>query len=398
MHPDLAQAAHLLLSIAGPTPEHIEMSRSGPAKYYSVAHAITLEECAKHLQGIKTRGVTLRHPGHMTRALAFDADVHRLYPGWWWMIGAAQHLADVGYRVLLEPSPAGRGGHLWIVFDDLVDVRAARRHVCEIAPILRDVKEYWPGPEHVTTWNKVRLPGGRYVSPDLSAWCKLYDVNGQELARDGLAAARVLLAYQTPVGIVPPHSPDDLLDAEVDPPTPAVNRSLDCPTLPSQLGAVSSEKISTDARQQEKYAQANRFLWFHYTPRQVADWYNARHLADDLIDFDRSGMANAGEIGRPERTSSLARTRDGQHWSDFGAGALHDDGRLDGGDVLELLVRMKGGRKAEILRQLGQEMIAEARAELERAARSEVLPDQWVQIIMSEAGWTRYWHLRNGQS
>ena len=71
MHPDLAQAAHLLLSIAGPAPEHIEMSRSGPAKYYSVAHAITLDECAKHLQGIKTRGATLHHPEHMTRALAF---------------------------------------------------------------------------------------------------------------------------------------------------------------------------------------------------------------------------------------------------------------------------------------------------------------------------------------
>src|SRR6266702_5111917 len=127
MHPDLAQAAHLLLAIAGPEPLHIEMSKTGPAKYYTVDHAITLGECAKHLQGIKTRGATLRYPGHMTRALAFDADVHRLYPGWWWMTGAAQHLADAGYRVLLEPSPAGRGGHLWIIFDGLVDVRAARR-------------------------------------------------------------------------------------------------------------------------------------------------------------------------------------------------------------------------------------------------------------------------------
>ncbi len=32
-----------------------------------------------NLQGIKTRGATLRHPGQLTRALAFDADVYRLY-------------------------------------------------------------------------------------------------------------------------------------------------------------------------------------------------------------------------------------------------------------------------------------------------------------------------------
>src|SRR5215472_12991325 len=109
MHLDLAQAAHLLLSIAGPTPSQIEMSRTGPAKYYTVGHALTLDECAKHLQGIKTRGATLCHPGQFTRALAFDTDVSRPYPGWCGVCGAAQHLASVGYRVLLEPSPAGRG-------------------------------------------------------------------------------------------------------------------------------------------------------------------------------------------------------------------------------------------------------------------------------------------------
>ncbi|GLV61194.1 hypothetical protein KDH_80100 [Dictyobacter sp. S3.2.2.5] len=395
MHPDLLQAAHLLFSIAGPAPEHIKMSRSGPAKYYTISHAITLEECARHLQGIKTRGATLRHPEHQTRALAFDADVTRLYPGWWWITGAAQHLAAAGYRPLLEPSPAGRGGHLWLIFEDLVDVRAARRHVCQIAPVLRDVKEYWPGPEHAPRWNKVRLPGGRYVSPDRSAWCQLYDAHGQELSRDGLAAAQVLLTSQTPVGIVPPSSPDDLRDTEANAPV----RPQAHPALPAPPGASSSRTAATtDGRQQKHDAASHRFLWFHYTPRQVADWYNARHTADDLIEFDRHGMANAGLIGRPERTPSLARTPDGRHWTDFGAGALQDDGRVDGGDVLELLVRINGGRKAEILRQLGQEMVAEARAELERAAQASVLPAPWVQEIMSEAGWTRYWRLRRGQS
>jgi len=392
MHPDLAQAAHLLLSIAGPESSQIEMSKTGPAKYYSVGHALTLDECAKHLQGIKTRGATLRHPGQLTRALAFDTDVYRLYPGWWWVLGAAQHLVEAGYRVLLEPSPAGRGGHMWIIFDDLVDARAARTHVVRLAPILADVGEYWPGPASAVKWNKVRLPGGKYVAPEFTAWCKLYDADRQLLSEHGLAAARVLLEYQTPTSIIP-LLPLDYQELQA----PTDDRCIGPPAVPRDTIRRRNVTWRANAQQQQKYGTTNRFLWFHYTPTQLADWYNARHTANDLLDFDRSGLANAGEIGRPERTPSLALTRDGQHWSDFGAEARRLDGRPDGGDVLELLVRMSGKCKAEILRELGQEMITETRAELERAARSGVLPEQWVQDMMSEAGWTRYWHLRRGQ-
>src|SRR5262249_26037581 len=152
-----------------------------------------------------------------------------------------------------------------------------------------------------------------------------------------------------------------------------------------------------DTAQQQKYGTTNRFLWFHYTPHQIADWYNARHTTNDLLDFDRNGLANAGLIGRLERTPSLSRTRDGQCWSDFGAEARLCDGRPDGGDVLELLVRVSGRCKSEILQELGQEMIKEAHVELEQAAQSGALPAQWVQDMMSETGWTRYWRLRNGQ-
>jgi hypothetical protein len=344
------------------------------------------------LQGIKTRGATLRHPGQLTRALAFDTDVYSLYPGWRWVLSAAQHLAEAGYRVLLEPSPVGRGGHLWIIFNDLVDVRAARHHIFLLAPQLCDIKEYWPGPALAMKWNKVRLPGGKYVAPEFTAWCKLYDENLQLLSDQGLAAARVLCEYQTSISIVP------LLPREnPEPQTPVADQCIESPTAPCSTTRRRSVSEQADTQQQQKYGTTNRFLWFHYIPRQVADWYNARHTTDDLLDFDWSGMANAERIGRPERTSSLARTRDGQHWSDFGAEAQLCDGRPDGGDVLELLVRMSGRHKAEILRQLGQEMITEARAELERAARSDVLPAQWVQDMMSEAGWTRYWSLRKGQ-
>ncbi len=152
-----------------------------------------------------------------------------------------------------------------------------------------------------------------------------------------------------------------------------------------------------DVQQEYKYGAVNKFLWFHYTPAQLAGWYNERHSVDDLLGFDRSGMANAEQIGRPERTPSLGSTRDRQHWADFGAAARQLDGRPDGGDALELLTRVSSQGKSEILRQLGQRMITEACAELERAARCSVLPERWVQDIMSEAGWTRYWRLRKGQ-
>lgn len=124
-----------------------------------------------------------------------------------------------------------------------------------------------------------------------------------------------------------------------------------------------------DAERQGKYGEASRFLWFQYTPAQVAAWYNARHTVDDLLDFDRTGMASAEALGRLERTPSVGSTRDRQHWADFGAAAREDDGRPTGGDVLELRVRTTSGQsKAQVLRELGREMVAEARAELESVA------------------------------
>ncbi len=388
MDTELEQAACLLLEIAGPADEHIEMSAVGPGKYYTVHRAIAFEDCLKHLRGIKTRGAGLRHPEGMTRALAFDSDSTRLYPGWWWMTGAAQQLAAAGYRVLLEPSPARRGGHLWIIFDGLVDARAARHHVCKLAPVLADVPEFWPGPAHAPKWNKVRLPGGRYVSPERSAWCKLYDAQGQLLASNGFAAARVLLHSQTPTSIV--LSLEDN-DQELEMPPDATARqstSMERP-LPTRMPELRAPDLKP-----QKYGEASRFLWFHYSPAHVAAWYNARHTVDDLLDFDRTGMANAEALGRPERTPSVGSTRDREHWADFGAAAREDDGRPTGGDVLELLVRTSGRSKSDILRELGREMVAEARAELERAAERQVEPPVWVQQIMSEAGWNHYRWLR----
>jgi hypothetical protein len=262
MHPDLTAAAQLLLEIAGPADEHIEMSRTGPAKYYTVPRSVTLDDCLKHLRGVKTRGAQLCHPEHMTRALAFDTDTNKIYPGWWWMRGAAQQLTDAGYRVLLEPSPAGRGGHLWIIFDALVDVHAARRHVCELAPVLADVREYWPGPAHAVKWNKVRLPGGRYVTPGKSAWCKLYDANGSRLSDHGLAAARVLLTSQTPASLVPPLPSDEqeMPQGAEDRPASQAERSPSQNDMPQPNTPAARKEDASGPQQQQKYGEATRYL------------------------------------------------------------------------------------------------------------------------------------------
>jgi len=154
---------------------------------------------------------------------------------------------------------------------------------------------------------------------------------------------------------------------------------------------------ASDAQQQQKHSDVNRFLWFRYTPAQVATWYNERHTVDDLVEFDSTRMANAKEVGRSERTPSLGSTRDRRHWADFGSSSRQDDGRPDGGDVLELLVRTSSESKAEILRQLGRDMGASAHAELESAALTDLDPPTWVQEILSESGWTHYWQLRKSR-
>jgi hypothetical protein len=166
-------AAQLLVEIAGPAPVHIEMSARGPKKYYDVHRPLEAKDACAHLQGWKTKGGWIRRPDGMTRALAYDADTEE---GWEELKTAARFLTYGDYVTLLEPSPVGRGGHLWILYSDLVQARDAQRHVCQYAPMLSKVKEYWPGSP-----NKVRLPSGKYVKPGFAAWCKLYDAYGKLL-------------------------------------------------------------------------------------------------------------------------------------------------------------------------------------------------------------------------
>jgi len=195
-------AASLLVEIAGDEHLHAEMNQPGK-KYGPVRHAFNLEDARAHLSGKSTRAARIRRSDGMTRAICVDADNVQ---EWARLEDGGQLLHCAGYRPLLEPAPACSlhpgGGHLWIVFEALVDARCAWRHVCEIAPMLAQDLEYWP----VSAQN-VRLPGGVYVTPEASEQCKLYDALGLVAGKRKEVAA-ALLAYQTPAAIVPAYPPD----------------------------------------------------------------------------------------------------------------------------------------------------------------------------------------------
>jgi hypothetical protein len=95
---------------------------------------------------------------------------------------------------------------------------------------------------------------------------------------------------------------------------------------------------------------------------------------------------------RGEHTASVGLREDG--WVDFGASARRSDGKQDGGDALELTVRVNAEPKPEVMRELARQFVSEAREAVESAAHGGEQPPQWVQAFMSKAGWDHYHHLR----
>jgi hypothetical protein len=381
----LAAAAMLLVEIAGPKPVHIEMSARGPKKYYDVHRPLTVRDTRAHLQGWKTTGACLRHPDGMTRALCYDADTAE---EWQYLVEAAQLLPYGDYLPLLEPSPLQEGehaggGHLWIVYDGLVNVSWAKQHVLQFAPSLRHIKESWPGPGN----HKVRLPGGKYVKPGFAAWCTLTDGEGSMLATDGLSAARVLLDAQTPAEIVPAYPEPEF-----------VGHMSELAALPNSDEQARDEKRrgfalrttpgepQVDSHWQEKYSH---HLWFQFTPAQLATWYNERNKVQALLPLEKNGMGLASWRG--EHTASVGLREDG--WVDFGASARRADGKQDGGDALELRVRVTEEAKSEVMREIARQLVSEAREAVESAAHCGEQPPPWVQAFMSKAGWEHYHQL-----
>ena len=371
----ITDAAQLLLEMAGPSPEHVEMSKTGPAKYYTVHRPLTLEDMIAHLQGKKTVGALLHHPDGKARALCYDADEEE---GWQHLKDAARLLPYGDYCPLLEVSPAGRGGHLWIIYSDLVDAKSAHRHLLQYAPMLSQMKEAWPGPGP----NKVRLPGGRYVSPKVSAWCTLTDWHGALLAPQG-QAAQLLLDAQVPADLVPEYPP------EPEPPSTPKKQPQEQDAVPPTLTPNQTER---DDQWQAKYG--GKSLWFHFTPAQLAAWYNTRHDVREILPPERNKMGRA--VWRGERTASVGYTKDGEGWVDFGARALRSDGKRDGGDALELQARLTQEPKAEVMRQAARALLSDARTIMESAARNNEQLPGWVEQMMTPAGWSHYWNVRKG--
>jgi hypothetical protein len=355
---------------------HIEMSARGPKKYYEVHRRFDERDALAHLQGDRTKGATLRYPEGKTRALCYDADTT---DDWQCLQEAVRILATYGYQPLLEASPVGRGGHLWIIFTDLVRVEAAQCHLLTLAPTLKQICEYWP-----RSMYKVRLPAGTYVKPGFASWCTLTDAHGTLLATDGPQAVSVLLAYQTPFELIP-----EVTRKQHESGPGAEHANTPERQKTNMLARDTVDMGQVDTHWQQQYS--SNALWFQFTPRQLAALYNERYPLSETLHLEPSGMAFSPSV--QERTPSTSITGDGQAWVDFSARSLQPDGKHDGGDALELAARRKGESKAaksNTLREVARMLVREARTALETAARTGERPPTWVAQIMTEAGWQRY--------
>jgi hypothetical protein len=396
---DLRAAAALLLALAGQHDAHIEMSRRGESKYYTVDRPLKIGDLLNHLTGGKARGANCSYPDGQTRGLCWDADDAER---WEVLRQAARQLAQAGYFVILEESPAGRGGHLWVIYDALVNTSAARQHVYSIAPELADLVEYWPGPQDAKRWNRVRLPGAKYVRPGISAWCKLTAVATGESSHNGRSAATLLLANQTPAAIVPAIQSQDDDQAQAR----ELATQSERPALTVIAGGAGDLPNSQDDQAEPEskmqagqvdgqwYAKYNtpegKRLWFSWTPAQLAAWWNDRHSLEEIRPRERNGMALSPNVD--ERTASTAyrQTPDGERYTDFSAGARRADGTHDTGDALELQARISGAPKPELMRQAARELLQEARQALESAARTGQPIPAWLEEIITDAGREHY--------
>jgi len=374
---DLDAAADLLLALAGQANDHIEMAKAGTKKYFTVDRPLTHADLLDHLRGGKARGASCGYRDGQTRGLCWDTDDQE---GWQQMELVAEQLVEAGYFPLLEPSPAERGGHLWIVFDGLVDASAARHHIYSIALGLSKFAEYWPGPQDAARWNRVRLPGARYTRPGIAAWCKLISTADGEMSTDGQGAATLLLSHQTPVSLVP---------VVVDPIAPLAE------ALPNTVANAQDEVLGNDqgskmrlgnvvdAQWDEHYnTEQGKRLWFRWSPHYLVAWWNERHDLDELLPSEHNGYGLASWRG--ERTASVAKR--GERWADFGASARTADGNPDTGDALELQQRLTGAPKSEIMRQASRELLQEARQALESAAKNGQPLPAWLEDIIRDEG------------
>lgn len=378
------EAAALLLAIAGSDDEFIEMIPQ-PQKYTTVHQPLTQDDMLAHLAGEKTIGGRCFHPGGMTRAVCFDGDTEQEST---LIRQSARKLAMVGYLPLLDAPPEGRPSleryhkhslHLWAVFDAPVQIAAAYADIYRIAPELETLKEHWPVMSETPRGTRVRLPGGKYVMPGYSGWCQITNVASGETCQAGEGVARLLVRCQTPASIVPPYVPPD-------PPPATTSDGEDSSTSIMRSGEI-------DETWRTKYG-AESGLWFAFTSRQVAAWYNHRHSLDEIRPRERNGMVLSPNGDERTASTHYRMTPEGERYTDFSRHGLRPDGSRDGGDALELTARVSGKSKGELLRQAARELLQEARNTLESAATQGNPWPAWIDEIITDAGRAHYEQIR----
>ncbi|MGZ3947105.1 MAG: TOTE conflict system archaeo-eukaryotic primase domain-containing protein [Flavisolibacter sp.] len=364
------ELVNLFLDIAGDNQEHIVMNR-GAKKYITVHTPLTEHNIQQHLAGTKTVGSTLSHTDQTTRAVCFDTDTQE---GLTTLHTAMCKLHSAGVKPLLEISPAGRGGHLWIIFSSRVRTTAAYQHICTIAPMLKDIKEYWPRANN----QKVRLLAGKYVSQTIIKWCQIVDAENREVVKNDL------LQYLTL--------------AELIPTTSSLEEKKESTSQEAQAKNFRQQAQAEGVDQYHRRKYTNNHFLVEWTPQQLAALYNERNNVYDLLPPEKNGYGLAEWRG--ERTASVAY-RSTDAWVDFGAEAQEPNGKRDGGDCFELFARRNGdtkNNKSQSMTQFSRDLQQEARRAIEQSAENQESPPPWVQQFMTEIGWSYYEQLRKKQN
>lgn len=377
-----------MLCVAGDLPRHITMRSTGPRKYierpnekYPEPAPVTPELLRSHLDGKITLGSWVANRDGRTWAVLWDADDAER---WEDLMSAGRKLLASGAKPISERSPVkgdhAGGGHLWLVFREPVDPKAARATAEKHAPELAEFPEFWPRA------GAVRLLGGYYRRGETSAWCEAAALRDPEHWVTSWNAAALASSEETPAGWVTEPAPPELEDdAPYTPPAELDTREIIRAERPEPEAWRDPEWLA-------KYGAARRFLPWAALPKHAINWFNALNDVRTILPKQPNGYALA--IWRGERTASVAYLPHNR-WRDYGANRTQP-----GGDAFEAyaLVTYGDGRRDHALADVFRQMVSAAQQELESAVRNGRGVPAWVAEILAPEGWRRYERLRAAES
>ncbi len=383
-HPSDEAIIEHMLHVAGNLPRHITMAPRGDRKYIERPNRrhpepapVTPELLRRHLEGRITLGSWLANQDGSTWAIVWDADDAGR---WEKLLEAGRKLLSSGARPIAERSPAkdehAGGGHLWVIFSEPVDPRAARATAEKHAPELESFREFWPRA------GAVRLLGGYYRRGETSAWCEATALRRPEQWVRSWDAAALACSENTSLDWVtqpvPSEQDDDLPYA---PPAQLDTCEI---THPEPM----EPEAWSDSEWIRRYGAARHSLPWAVLPRHAITWFNSLHDVRTILPRQSNGYALA--TWRGERTPSVAYLPDNR-WRDNGGNRTQPGG--DAFEAYALVTYGQGGRD-RALADVCRQMTAMARRELESSARSDRGVPMWVAEIMTPEGWSRYERLR----